>query len=315
VSPWTITTAGLYVLPIDGRSPKAVPVPTGLQPDGIVASPDGQSIVFSATDPGGDAYDPTYSIYMIKADGSGFRTLLGGEDTSPFGFTWSRDGRWIAYLQQDAGANLSSVHVIDPDGSERKLFTYPVPGSGMVRWSPDSTRVAVTSGNDGAGLWVVDRVTGASQHVVTEAAGAVDWSPDSQRLAVGLIDGSPPKMGVTERKQNPAIVINADGTGRRQLLDRYSDVVWSPAGDGIALRSGPYLIDPDTLTHRSYGMGTSLAYAADGEHLLATGPGLIINDRRACGFQLVATDFGLTSANFAGWAGTGHILIRVRPPS
>jgi hypothetical protein len=115
-------------------------------------------------------------------------------------------------------------------------------------------------------------------------------------------------------KRFPTIVINADGTDRRHLVDRGTWPLWSPAGDGIAIRDG-YIIDPETLVRRSYGPGSARAYSADGEHLLATGPGLLIDDRRGCGVQLVVTDFARSSPNFVAWAGTGQILIKVLPPA
>lgn len=125
------------------------------------------------------------------------------------------------------------------------------------------------------------------------------------------MEGGP---GPRPLKQLPIFVINADGTGRRQLADRGVRAFWSPAGDGIALRDG-YIIDPETLVRRAYGPGTAMAFSADGEHLLATGPGLLIDDRRGCGFQLVVTDFAPTSPNFVAWAGNDQVLVKVLPPA
>ena len=205
-----------------------------------------------------------------------------------------------------------------PDGSQlRHLFTFPVHGYGRIRWSPDSIHLAVPSPNDGAGAWVIDIATGDIVQLVTEPVEEVDWAPDSKRLLVDLTDGSRPTMDGTVRKNLGIIVINADGTGRRELVPTGVGAFWSPAGDGIALRLGG-LIDPDTLIQRSYGPGNAIAYAPDGEHLLTTtsgtiSPGLLINDRQGCSQPLIPTDQP-GHPLFTGWAGTTQMVIHVQPP-
>jgi Tol biopolymer transport system component len=282
----------------------------------VAASPDGKQFVFSDFDPSQNNGQNPFKVYTVASDGTGLQEIDTGT-AHPNGFVWSPDGRWIAFHDRSyPGSSMAAVWVMAPDGTQRrKLFEYPVPGYGWLRWSPDSTHLAASSANNGAGAWVIDLATGTSIRLVQEAVWEVDWSPDSKRLVVDITDGSPPTMtGSQTRQALPIVVVNADGTGRRELVKDGAWAVWSPAGDGIALRDGYSLIDPDTLARRPYGPGAALAYAADGQHLVATGPGLLIDDRRGCGVPLVATD-SRGSPTFVSWAGTNQILIKVLPPA
>ena len=74
--------------------------------------------------------------------------------------------------------------MMNPDGSERTQLTFSDTGSvdyESLTWSPDSTRIAYTSGND---LWVVDTDTANATNLTRGAGGAEPaWSPDSTRIA------------------------------------------------------------------------------------------------------------------------------------
>src|SRR5439155_14178273 len=98
--------------------------------------------------------------------------------------------------------------------------------------------------------------------------------------------------------------------GRRQLVAQGVGAVWSPAGDGIALRDDGNLIDPDTLARRPYGLGSAVAYAPDGEHLMAQGGRIWADDRHGSGRKLLTTDSrGLPA--WRGWAGDDHLPVEL----
>ena len=312
----TISTPGYWLVPVDGGAPRPVLTDAGLHPHEVVASPDGRRLVFSDFDPTSNNGQDPFKVYTVAADGTGLTPVDTGT-THPFGFAWSPDGRWIAFHDQSStGSAVTGVWLMAPDGSQRRrLFQYPVPGSGWLRWSPDGTHLAASSANTGAGAGAIDVASGTSVQLATEAVWEVDWSPDSKRLVVDITDGSPPSpTGSTTRQILPIVVVNADGTGRKELVKEGVWAVWSPLGDGIAVRSSATFINPDTLAQGRYGPGSALAYAPDGHHLLATGPGLLIDDGHGCGDQLLTTD-GRGSPVFDNWAGNEQILVHVLPPA
>lgn len=305
----TLTAPGLYAVPVDGGVPRSILAGTGLDPNDVAASPDGKHLVFTVFDTANDGQNP-FPVYSVDVDGTGLRRLDPGTE-SPQGLVWSPDGRWIAFRDQSPHAAPVAVWVMAPDGSQRrKLVEYPSTGAGALRWSPDSTRIATGSAGPGGGAWVIDVATGRATKLLDDQVWMLDWSPDGRRLVIDITVAPSPSMsngGPTEPA--PIVVVDADGSGRHELVPRGVWAVWSPAGDGIAVRDG-YLIDPATLARRSYGPGAALAFSPDGEHLLVTGDGIGVDDRRGCGHKLLTTD-NRGSPVWRAWAGNALFLVEV----
>jgi len=89
-------------------------------------SPDGKQIVYQA--------NGTLRVYDIQEKKS--RTLTNGRDA-----TWSPDGNWIAFLEDDG------YYAIRPSGSERKRLFKKKDALTALWWSPDSRFVAYVSRN------------------------------------------------------------------------------------------------------------------------------------------------------------------------
>ncbi len=118
-------------------------LPLLLSPSTPTLSPDGRRIVVAVAAP--DLASDTYrsSLWTVPSDGSlPPRPLTRGvRDTSP---TWSPDGRWIAFLRAgDKGA--AQLHVVEADGGEPVRLTDAPLGVAEPRFSPDSSRIAVTA--------------------------------------------------------------------------------------------------------------------------------------------------------------------------
>ena len=134
-------------------------------------SPDGTRVVVSAF---GD-------LYVVPLSGGRSRLLVPDGDYP----TWSPDGSMIAFVR-----NFTTIMLIRPDGSGLSNLTANGAGNTYNRkisWSPDSKRIAFTSGGyggidainvDGTGL---TRLVPYGQDGFTRSV--PDWAPDGSRVA------------------------------------------------------------------------------------------------------------------------------------
>jgi WD40 repeat protein len=112
---------------------------------------------------------------------------------------WSPDGSMIAMLCVDYDANINIIQVLDSQTYEP---LHRIEGDlisqtySWIRWSPDSTRIAVGGGSDEYGsltnpVYVYDASSGEELLKIVKHTGQlmqVDWSPDGRRLASGSTD-------------------------------------------------------------------------------------------------------------------------------
>lgn len=198
-----------------GGSPAAVRLTNGpVSYSSFAASRDGKQIFAIGAQRRGELvrYDPKVSEFV---------PYLGG--ISAYDPTFSRDGKWVAYLSYPEHTLWRSR----ADGSDRLQLTYPPQVVIFPRISPDGSKVAFST-YDGP-VYVVSMNGGAAQKL-TDHGTAPDWSPDGSLLAISSAPGGESYEG---RHFQPKIVDLRNGA-----------VSVIPDSQGML---GPWFASQDTL--------------------------------------------------------------------
>jgi Tol biopolymer transport system component len=194
--------------------------------------------------------------------------LLGGIDAE--GVSYSRDGKWVAWVTPDGGLWRSRA-----DGTDKLQLTFPPLWAALPKWSPDGTRICFARLETTAPtrLMLVSADGGPAQEAVPGDKGSQvdgEWSPDG-RLAFGRTGGA---QAVNE------IQIAELGSGQVTPVPGSKDLYsprWSPDGRHLAALSSDALrllvFDFSSQRWRPLVERTFMAYpawAADSESLFVT---------------------------------------------
>jgi hypothetical protein len=138
---------------------------------GAAVSADGRQILAIGTKRRGE-------LLRYDAASSRFIPFLGGISATRVSF--SRDGKWIAYLSYpDHVLWRSRV-----DGSELRQLTYPPTVAVYPCISPDGTKVAYNTADDE--VYIID-IGGGQPDKIAERSFGPTWSPDGSAIAVTTI--------------------------------------------------------------------------------------------------------------------------------
>lgn len=141
-------------------------------------TPDGKRVVYTSLRNG------LYGLYWRPADGSGPEELLTGSKKWIFATSWSADGRFLAYGQQDPETGFD-IWIL-PVGGDRK--PYPFVNSPFREWfgefSPDGRWIAYESNESGRSEIYVRPFPGpgGKWQVSTEGGARPEWSRDGREL-------------------------------------------------------------------------------------------------------------------------------------
>jgi Tol biopolymer transport system component len=234
---------------------------------------------------------------LFKADPlSGLTTALVAESTDDLAPNFSRDGTQMTFLRSEQ-SGVVSLMVARADGSDIHAVLKPVSNLTWVDWSPDGTRLAVTSDIGGRPQITIVRADGSGSRTL-DIAGSVDnasWRPpDGTELVFRGQPGGPDSS-------SGLFAIRPDGTGLRPLTSvpgdatlGYQSPLVSPDGRRIAYTSwsasstlvrqgidtccslyipGVHIFDTatgaDTVLQTSPGVGQAVGVFSPNGHLVA----------------------------------------------
>ncbi len=204
----------IYVMNADGSDPRRLTFSPGMD-DFPAWSPDGSQIVFTSARTGNNEIlimnaDGTYQTRLTTAMKTG--ELYYSSDHTP---AWSPDGRYIVFVSTRDGdgphadASFRHLYVMRADGTEQIRLTSRKTDDAWPSWSPDGLRIAYVSGGqlcqlNFKGSWQ------ACLRTEVQVDGRLAWSPDGQQIIFG---------SYVDNAHGNLYVINADGSGLRQLTD------------------------------------------------------------------------------------------------
>jgi Tol biopolymer transport system component len=236
-------------------------------------------------------------LFIVPIRG-GARVTSREADTGPGGagdFLWSPSGSRLAYVQSSM-ASRSEVHTMRPDGTERFTVSGTQSGSQGVNisfgapfaWSPDETRLAYTSDEQGGSakrLFSVGPDGADRQEISGSLLGDVlvfKWAPNSTRVAyMAYAGGSVYELRSTLAASAAGdvvltsslvnnVLVNFEWAPDTSRIAFKTDVAGArnlfsclPAGGGTAQVSGPRLSNGTLDTFAWAPDASRVAYLAD----------------------------------------------------
>jgi TolB protein len=247
------------------------------------------SIAFTDAPPQA-GYEHQVDLFVMDPDGSNRRRVARcGTYCRISAYTWSPDGRRLAFMRGDPGSRNTgtdySLFVVGADGAgERRLFREcgksEFPGcidflgffGSPISWAPDGSRLVVSRGGS---LYVADvdgrhprRLTSCEPKRCFDITPA--WSPDGSRIVFTRSGSRGPLFNAGDLYS-----VRPDGTDLRRLTHLAAGTTsptWSPDARKIAFGTWPVIDSSGSAPRRKSGL---YVMAADGSNLkrLATAPG------------------------------------------
>ena len=217
----------LKLIRVDGTAARVLVDRVSVSIEDLAWSPDSRQIAFSLKDYqniGGPAFD--HGICSVDIASGEQRLIVPGtgqmiRDGFPWAYShpvWSPDGATIAiggvYVSE---SRMYNAYVVSSAGGEVKLWREKAL---ILSWSPDGRRMLLQQGRNRywPELWVTAS-SGANGRKLTPGGWGNDdgiWSPDGRQILCQ--SGKVPDAGFTWTRH--LWIVNADGTGRKQLTVR-----------------------------------------------------------------------------------------------
>lgn len=178
---------------------------------------------------------PWPSLWSVQPNGTGLRRIYYTRQNAKRP-RLSPDGEWIAFDGASPGKKPLSdfdVQTVRVDGSQRRTLAGTAEYELDAQWSSDGTILCYSSYRHtgetdewlSSRIWTVSAKGG--DRTMLGLGSSARWSPDGKRLVFSA---------PTEESDGDLFVMNADGTGRRQLLETpelEQPADWSPDGHTI----------------------------------------------------------------------------------
>ena len=225
-------------------------------------SPDGTQVAFRWD---GEAED-NFDIY-VKLVGPGDPHRLTNNPARDWLPQWSPDGRWIAFLREEANGGQANDALLTSGGLQYRLGVYVIPALGgaerrvgdatvlSLAWSADSGSLVISrspTATQPPGLFMVSRETGQMSQLTSPDAPYVDSlaavAPSGDAIAfrrsVGPVAG---RLMVLPLPRSPLPMKEARGTRALELRQRggidkrigLGSLAWSADGRDIIYSWGP----------------------------------------------------------------------------